>query len=308
MKRAVRSLLLVLAIVVAPRVAAACDVADEYQSEQLRAFYTAHVRPILRPERRLPDGTAWRVIVDSVTGMAEARITWMADKAAMKKANRLLETLHACRLMQYWTYTTGSFAMTQDPDKESRLSSFITSGVIRQPPDKVIVSYASSRLVNVFSVDIILYMTDRPHYGLNSTVLDLERGRLVPFSRTDVICPRLDDASGQVGIDGLIDVCRADDQRAFEALWRKHAAAAQARAPSRGQEPCAPPQDDGATNRTFNVYITAGGLAVYSGYLWPRPYRECMAEETAANPVIIPWRELEPFLKSGPWRDELLKR
>jgi hypothetical protein len=33
----------------------------------------------------------------------------------------------------------------------------------------------------------------------------------------------------------------------------------------------------------------------------------CVLERSTVNPLIIPYREVEPFMIPGPWRDELLK-
>ena len=67
MKPAILSLLLALGVAMFPLTATAnCeyeDVNNQYRAEDLRAFYAAHARPVLRPERRLPNGTAWRAIV-----------------------------------------------------------------------------------------------------------------------------------------------------------------------------------------------------------------------------------------------------
>jgi hypothetical protein len=33
----------------------------------------------------------------------------------------------------------------------------------------------------------------------------------------------------------------------------------------------------------------------------------CAFYDITVNPIVLLYRELEPFMKSGPWRDELLK-
>lgn len=139
-------------------------------------------------------------------------------------------------------------------------------------------------------------------------MLDLEHEEVVDFR--DCTPPRPEDAAGGFHIEGLIEVCSAADQRAFEALWRKHVTDLRARAAGRGlSDQCQPdPGDDTPSNRGSGLYITPAGLAVYSGYIIPRVIQHCMMLGSTDNPVIVPWREVMPFLKPGPWRDELLKR
>jgi hypothetical protein len=312
MKPAILFLLFTLAVAMSPVTATAgCedeDVNQEHRAEDLRAFYAAHVRPVLRPERRLPNGTAWRPIVDSVTGIAEARVTWMADRAAMQKANRLLEAMHGCAILNHYGAIVGSFDAMKDPRFEGALQVFTTSDSYRQPPEKVLVSYASPRLVGTFRVSVLTApLSSHPDYLLRSALLDLQHEKVVDVQACNNAWSDDPDVIAQLRIEGLIEICSDADQHAFDALWRNYATAARAAAIARHEKPCVP-EDDHRGNRYADLYVTAPGLAVYTGYLWPRPYRECMVEDTPANPVVIPWRDLEPFLKPGPWRDELLKR
>jgi hypothetical protein len=57
----------------------------------------------------------------------------------------------------------------------------------------------------------------------------------------------------------------------------------------------------------FELYLTATGLAVHAAKFWPNMARHCLLRESAVNPVIIPYRALEPLMKPGAWRDELLR-
>lgn len=57
----------------------------------------------------------------------------------------------------------------------------------------------------------------------------------------------------------------------------------------------------------FNLYLTTKGLAVHTSGFNSHMARHCLRQESAVIPVIIPYRDLEPFMRPGPWRDELLK-
>jgi hypothetical protein len=49
-------------------------------------------------------------------------------------------------------------------------------------------------------------------------------------------------------------------------------------------------------------------LAVHNTEYRPNSSRSyCTLLRSPVNPVIIPYRELEPFMIPGAWRDELLK-
>jgi hypothetical protein len=50
----------------------------------------------------------------------------------------------------------------------------------------------------------------------------------------------------------------------------------------------------------YALYLTFAGLAVQvTGH-------ECPAFRTPDNPIIVPYRRLEPLMQPGPWKDELL--
>ena len=56
------------------------------------------------------------------------------------------------------------------------------------------------------------------------------------------------------------------------------------------------------------LYLTFKGLAVHNTEYWPNAGRSyCTLTRSPVNPVILPYRELEPFMIPGAWRDELLK-
>jgi hypothetical protein len=56
------------------------------------------------------------------------------------------------------------------------------------------------------------------------------------------------------------------------------------------------------------VYLAVGGLAVHLTQFWPdAANRSCPLTLTARNPLIVPYRDLEPLMKPGPLREELLK-
>lgn len=58
----------------------------------------------------------------------------------------------------------------------------------------------------------------------------------------------------------------------------------------------------------YVVYLTVGGLAVHLTEFWSNAEsRSCPLELSSENPLIVPYRKLEPLMKPGPLREELLK-
>jgi hypothetical protein len=56
------------------------------------------------------------------------------------------------------------------------------------------------------------------------------------------------------------------------------------------------------------LYLTFNGLAVHNTEYRPNAARSyCTLQRSQVNPVILPYRELQPFMIPGAWRDELLK-
>lgn len=57
----------------------------------------------------------------------------------------------------------------------------------------------------------------------------------------------------------------------------------------------------------INLYLTPSGIAVFNRRWNPNVAKFCAFYDITVNPIVIPYRELEPFMKPGSWRDELLR-
>ena len=113
-------------------------------------------------------------------------------------------------------------------------------------------------------------------------------------------------------IGPYFDFCTIEKYDAFLDLWiRKGVALSQAKPPVRRYEADKDcdriDYEDIAPGTSFTVYLTPAGLAVHAGSLVRFKGDECGVERNSFNPVILPYRELGPFMKPGPWKDELLK-
>jgi hypothetical protein len=268
------------------------DSPDPAVLEAIRAAWRSNGRPVLRPEQRLANGVAWRLVVDQRSELAVPRITWMPDREAMARANGLFEALQGCRAA---------------PAVEGIAIEYQAAG-------SVALTYASPRLVSAIEI-VSDQGNDDPstQYPIAiGSIFDLERGRIL----TEAPCrrgspPRLTEP---FRLDDLLDTCAEGAHERFLALWER-AAQKVVRSPAYRRDTgpdgryCeARTSLEFANDANIGLYLTPSGLAVRVVTVWPRAGRLCAMRNSPYDTVIIPWRELEPFLKPGPWRDELLGR
>jgi hypothetical protein len=282
------------------------ECADDTHIGRLQDYYKSHSRVRLGQEHRLSNGVAWRNLVDIPTKLAIPRITWMPDRKAMQGANRLLDAIHGGLLLRYaelklsWR-ETGELAAKA----EGSVPAVIPRDRFIWQPDLVSLSFATSKLVSYAEVRI--YRDD----GMllpeaQGRVLDLERGRIFSIES----CTLGESYYGNTFRFGdFLEVCDPESLTKFLALWAERVGAA-SKAAVHGTDPyaeyCAEAMKPYGSGRWLALYLTPSGLAVHNGRFWPNSAYDCMLEKSAVNPVIIPYRELEPFMKPGPWRDELL--
>jgi hypothetical protein len=97
------------------------------------------------------------------------------------------------------------------------------------------------------------------------------------------------------------------------ALWADKVRQAITKAGARGDE-LSELWDEGMelltrNSRRMALYLTPAGVAVFNNYWIPNSAKYCaFYDDITVNPIILTYRELEPFMKPGPWRDELLKQ
>jgi hypothetical protein len=308
------SLTLILPEAVQAQVASSCagfEVNKPELADWLREFYAKHAQPILGAEQRLSNGVAWRVVIDGATRLAAPRITWMSDRQAMQKANRLFDAAQACAMVTYYGMAGSWFDIAKEIDSRGDLVplNMPRHQFIWQPTDLVALTYASPGLVSYFEVQVEEGQ-GRNYPRLIGRVLDLKRDEVVSVSTCgtndgDFSFP----ANWQFHFGDFLEVCDAEVHAKFLALWDSKVASALEIIARKGLRTCrADQEDDSPGNRYFTLYLTPSGLAVHTGNAWPYSIRQCMMEKSPFNPIIIPWRELEPFMKPGRWRDELVGR
>jgi hypothetical protein len=113
---------------------------------------------------------------------------------------------------------------------------------------------------------------------------------------------------------GPLRVCSGEAYEKFVELLKRRAILAAERAASRkdslvwacSEKPNVEQHID--KDQQIVLYLTFKGLAVHNAEYWPNSIRgPCTIARNPVNPAILPYRELEPFMMPGPWRDELLR-
>lgn len=273
--------------------------ADDALLSDLSGYYRLHANVRLGREQRLGNGTAWRLLIDVRTGAAVPRITWMADRKSLLKANLLLEAIHGAALVDY------------DVEDLERRRMELYEWYNGRPPDvgkppytvpqMVAVTYATSRLISYVEVTRNRSVNSRS-IDVRGLVLDLERGRIEEIEGCRNSADQRDFRLGE-----WLEVCGDAVYESFKALWVSRIREAVTRARARGaalsEEVADVPENLRRFNERIALYLTPTGLAIVDK-TWDglRTF-----SGITVNPVILPYWELEPFLKPGPWRDELLK-
>lgn len=286
------------------------SIADRRVMADLAKYYRLHGNVRLGPEQRLTNGVAWRLLTDIRTGVKSPRITWMPDRESMLKANALFDVVQGAALVDY-----------DKLDLERRTTELYDwsfgeppSFVIKPPyffSEKVAVTYATSKFVS--------YVELRREVRANSMgvevygrVLDLEQGRIREIEGCD---PPRYAYSKAFRFGELLDVCEDEAYERFIALWAGKVRDAIAAARLRGDElsvQCGESMEplDWSGGRRLGLSLTPSGVAVFNEYSWsPHSAKFCaFYDDITVNPIVLSYRELEPFMKPGPWRDEVLNQ
>jgi hypothetical protein len=182
------------------------------------------------------------------------------------------------------------------------------------------VTYATSRLISIVDLGYFKHEGSSVVRRISALTFDLERDRLYKIascSAGDI----LHASDKMVGADkylfrfgDLLKVCDHQTYRRFvELLASKAEQQARRVISSRQYEVRSCISHYIGDGKDFDegqeivLYLTFAGLAVHRTSFLPDPNQStCALNRSALNPVIIPYRELEPFMTPGPWRDELL--
>ena len=280
--------------------------ADEASRSTLAKYYRAHANVRLGREHRLANGVAWRLLTDVRTGAVAPRITWMADRESMLLANALFEIIHGGEIIDY------DWRDLERRDTELyRWEGGYPPYVIKPPylvQEKVAVTYATSRLVSYVDVTHEIREISMGVIVVGR-VLDLEQGIIHSISS----CPGSGCDSSNFRFGELLDVCDEEAYKRFMTLWSDKVRQAIDKARIRGDgtsEQCGESMGSlEKERRGLAFYLTPVGVAVFNKDWIPNIAKYCaFYDNITVNPIILTYQELEPFMKPGPWRDDVLRQ
>ena len=281
--------------------------ANEKLLSELSAYYRDYAKVRLGQENRLANGVAWRLLTDVRTGLSVPRLTWMPDRDRLNVANALFDARHGELLVRHEQQDI-EYRTRMLYDREDGSAPFF---VIKPPfyeQVKIAVTYVSSHFVSYVETGMA-HSANSFDLQVQGLVLDLDRGKISTIES----CKEERESGFRFG--QLLDVCDDRAVEGFLAIWVKKVEAVEKKARDRGDKlslQCAESNPTlGSEERIsplwITLYLTPNGVAVFNRYWISEIFKHCAFESITVNPVVIPYRELEPFMKPGPWRDELLR-
>jgi hypothetical protein len=286
------------------------------------AYYRKHARVRLGPEQRLPNGVSWRLHEDLATKLAMPRVTWMPDRQSMRSANDMLDMVHGGSML-----FSGAMGRWLDQINNIRRDRGLPALEYDHPvvQTDVGLTYATSSLMSLVELAYVEPEGSAIPRIIRGLTFDLRTRQMYRIEA----CPGSDIpyGSGQYTVERypllgepvnylfqfgrLLRVCdRATYLKFIELLAAKAAFVAGQMAKSK--DPVVRECSEKAgpfigEDQEIVLYLTFRGLAVHNTEYWPNSSRSyCTLQRSPVNPVILPYRELEPFMILGAWRDELL--
>jgi hypothetical protein len=275
--------------------------ADPSILTDLVKYYQLHADVRLGAEQRLANGVAWRLLTDVRTRAAMPRLTWMADRRSLLKANELFDALQGGELAQYDAADLERRRLALYEWSDGKPPSLSKPYAIK--PERVAVTYATSRLVSYVEV-ISRSELGVERLDIQGRVLDLERGEIWEIDG----CPPTYYSGWTFNFGAAwLDVCNDEAYDRFSRVQLAKTNELVAKARARGAD-VANQLDDGPSefHKRFTLYLTPAGLAVVDK-LSSFPAFESI-KGVVINPVILPYRELGFFMKPGSWRDDVLSQ
>lgn len=276
-------------------------------------YFRRNARIELGPERRLPNGVSWRLLTDRLTGVPTPRVTWMPNRERLLAANRLLDMVQGGDMM----------VVKEEERRLNELNHYRVKEMGAPALDQrpvfawdVELTYVGARLMSMVANASTWgegrYSTYRLQRGL---VFDLQAGTMAHVGA----CPGGSEVYGfrpdyspetperfVFRYGELLDLCDPARYRDFIAVLKQ----AEARGRYRHLDPSPIYKSDACIEypeipvfqekQEYILYLTFSGLAVQA------TGRHCPLQRTPDNPVVIPYRDLAPFMLPGPWQEELL--
>lgn len=259
------------------------------------AYFRKNAMLQLGREQRLRNGVSWRLVTDLRSGIAMPRLAWARDRRHLLAANRWLEEVQAGDVMLEATWRRSV---------EQTYVSRVEHAIIQK---EVALTYAGERLISLVSGGWFFSSGSHPATLQRGLTFDVETATMAQVTPCHGVENSPDGRSPLFTYGPFLDLCDMTTYRRFISLVKKiddtRPVRHLAREVSDRSKGCwleDPEQPLVREDQGYTLYLTFTGLAVQvSG-------AECPPVRTPDNPIIVPYRQLEPFLLPGPWRDELL--
>jgi hypothetical protein len=303
------------------------------KEETWAGYYTKQAQISSGVEKRLGNGIRWRLATDQRTRTAMPRIVGMPHNRNLNAATQMLQTVHGGAMLfsdrQQAGYREHLRRLEEEgpqrpgqSEKEHKdglkvVRNFTPKRIVTQT--EVALTYASPSFVSLIDLGFIYtYEGTYTPRIIRGLTLDLERRQIFTMQACPEGSFRRPGAifNPTFRFAGLLDICDQGSLERFETLVQ--AAEDQIKAATAGTKDPVIERCRGTSideDQDFVVYLAVGGLAVHltqfwtkAGTLWSNANTDsCTLKSTIRNPLIIPYRTLEPLMKPGPLREELLK-
>ena len=239
------------------------------------------------------------------------RIVSMPDAQSVRPANRLLDMVHGGALL-----FAAHVGQQLDAENELRREEGERLLEYDRPiaQTDVGLTYATPTLMSVVGLGVAPRDRRTAKRIIRGLTFDLRTGEMFRVEG----CPGNEGGYGARSGDyrfrfgKLLQLCETETYLRFVQLLSARSTMAAKRSALSHNSPTAGCSEAGgrvvAPHQEIVPYLTDRGLAVHNtefGLIQARD--NCALERSPVNPIILPYRELEPFMVPGPWRDELLK-
>lgn len=268
----------------------------------------------LDPELRLVNGVSWQLLRDTRTQLAWPRITRMPNRSRMLIANEMLEEAHGRAIVRWEQAMQRMLGTNEDRGKLGWRPLKLSNPVVQTDID---LTYASTTLMSI--VDLEAERTEGAELRvIRGLTFDLAQRKIYRSTTCAHQMEKYDGdaASYEFRFGAFLEVCSENALKQFFQIVTRNTELAVRKASVLNSGHAAHCMDQyvGEFARELKngddvvLYLTSAGLAVHrTSFLSEARNYECALYRTELNPVVIPYDELEPFMQSGAWRDELLR-
>ena len=288
------------------------------RNQDWAAYYDKYAQVRYGPQKKLANGVRWRLAIDQRTEVGIPRIVWMPRNVRRDSANRMLDMVQGAAML-FSDRTQEEFLVRlkrlveEDPvwlPPEARAD--YRRGVKdtqKSSPKRIVkqtdvgLTYASSNFVSLIDLGYI-YQESGNDWRIitRSVTLDLGQQQIMTMEACPNSIRNVAGFSPLFRFADLLEICDQSNLQRFVAMVKavqEQTTTAATHEVEGMVRDCEDYSID--VDQEFVVSLAVDGLAVFLTGRW------CPLTLSARNPIVVPYRDLEPLMKAGPMRDELLK-